>query len=217
MHSSAGARQEATAAQNPKVARGWLWAGLLCIADKLKTRHSRAAIQAVMANGTRCGMFCRPRCTRMSAERACLGDRGRGAEGEDTHWYSDISVSKSTDSTPTSSRFSSTIEALSWSVASSRPRKSAERALGGMMGLVGISAADAQRQKESGRSERGSSRSVVAVVSWSWKREREEEAFSASPKHHHQRQAVCRPPPASCSRRLFVSVHAQVTAAINAA
>lgn len=42
-----------------------------------------------------------------------------------THWYSDNSVSKSTHSTPTSSRLSSTIVARSWSVANSSPRKSA--------------------------------------------------------------------------------------------
>lgn len=50
-----------------------------------------------------------------------------------THWYSGNSESKSTCSTPTSSRFSSTIDARSWSVASSTPRKNAGRVFGGMV------------------------------------------------------------------------------------
>lgn len=50
---------------------------------------------------------------------------------ESTHWNSGNSASKSTASTPTNSRFSSTIEARSWSVASSKPRKSVA-VLGGM-------------------------------------------------------------------------------------
>lgn len=51
-----------------------------------------------------------------------------------THWYSGSSESKSTLSTPTRSRVSSTIEARSWSVASSIPRKSE----GAVLGKVGI-------------------------------------------------------------------------------
>ena len=50
-----------------------------------------------------------------------------------TYWYSDSSESKSTCSTPTSSRFSSTIDARSWSVASSTPRKNAGEVFGGMV------------------------------------------------------------------------------------
>jgi hypothetical protein len=51
---------------------------------------------------------------------------GRGQEQkskeEKTHWYSGTSESKSTHSTPISSRLSSTRVARSWSVASSIPR-----------------------------------------------------------------------------------------------
>lgn len=53
-----------------------------------------------------------------------------------THWNSDSSTSKSTASTPTSSRLSSTIDARNWSVASSRPRKRDEADFGGMMQRV---------------------------------------------------------------------------------
>lgn len=49
----------------------------------------------------------------------------RGDDNRTTYWYSATSVSKSTLSTPTSSRLSSTIEARSWSVASSIPKKRA--------------------------------------------------------------------------------------------
>lgn len=51
-------------------------------------------------------------------------------KGIGTHWYSGSSESKSTHSTPTRSRLSSTIDALSWSVASSSPRKSAPPVFG---------------------------------------------------------------------------------------
>ena len=83
-----------------------------------------------------------------------------------THEYSEISVSKSTTSTPTSSRFSSTIDALSWSVASSKPRKNVESVLGGMVSVVG--APRAQRtvrypQKEKGRESVGRRGRVVVV------------------------------------------------------
>ena len=46
-----------------------------------------------------------------------------GGRREETHWYSGSSESKSTHSTPTSSRLSSTIDARSWSTPNSMPRK----------------------------------------------------------------------------------------------
>ena len=71
-------------------------------------------------------------------------EHGKSRGGNRTHWYSVTSVSKSTTSTPTNSRFSSTIDALSWSVASSKPRKSVERVLGGMVSAVTVPEAQAE-------------------------------------------------------------------------
>ena len=75
-------------------------------------------------------------------------EHGKSRGGNRTHWYSVTSVSKSTTSTPTNSRFSSTIDALSWSVASSKPRKSVESLLGGMVVVSAVAAPRAQADEK---------------------------------------------------------------------
>ena len=75
------------------------------------------------------------------------------SDSEETHWYSGKSASKSTTSTPTSSKFSSTTDARSWSVASSKPRKS-EGDLGAMAVVVkGDGVRDVQLVERGGKGE----------------------------------------------------------------
>lgn len=61
-----------------------------------------------------------------------------GGRREETHWYSGSSESKSTHSTPTSSRLSSTIDARSWSTPNSMPRKRVWPPVFGRAGMMAV-------------------------------------------------------------------------------
>lgn len=72
------------------------------------------------------------RCKDASMGSFVEDERWNAGEMQCTHWNSGTSTSKSTDSTPTRSSCSSTIDARSWSVASSMPRKWADGDLEGI-------------------------------------------------------------------------------------
>ena len=70
-----------------------------------------------------CGEYAALSSREMGCRSASTPCCGRWVKGRRTHWYYGSSESKSTHSTPTSSRLSSTIDARSWSTPNSMPRK----------------------------------------------------------------------------------------------
>lgn len=83
----------------------------------------RISLAGICEDSTLCSASIKSRQGRKEDKKSV--DNAGIKDKTNTHWYSGNSVSKSTLSTPTSSRLSSTIVARNWSVANSRPKKRA--------------------------------------------------------------------------------------------